>query len=225
MGAPDTVDVETPAGKGRLVVYVAAEPVALLVLGHGAGGGVETFDLGALAAALPGDGVTVALYEQPWRVSGRRVAGPPASLDRAWLPALDAARALADVPLFVGGRSAGARVACRTVPPDARGLVLLSFPLHPPGRPDRSRVDELAATACDALVVQGERDPFGGPAELRAALESVAQQGHREVVGVPGTHSFEPRTRAAREAAPGLRAALCGPVRRFLRERLADAPV
>lgn len=217
-----TLTVSTPTGPGRLRLQgVDADPVALLVLGHGAGGGVDSFDLAALAAALPEHGIAVALYEQPWVVAGRRVAGPPASLDAAWQPALAAARDVVDAALFVGGRSAGARVACRTLPADARGLVLLSFPLHPPGRPGSSRIGELAAAASDAVIVQGERDPFGTPQEVLQACAATAQAGRREVHGVPGTHSFEPRSKAARAAASDLVAALTDPVIRFVAERLA----
>lgn len=218
--------VETPDGPGRLSLHLPdATPDAVVLLGHGAGGGIGSFDLAALAAGLPDAGVAVALHEQPWVVAGRRVAGAPATLDRAWLPALAVVRDLVGAPLFVGGRSAGARVACRTVPRDARGLVLLSFPLHPPGRPERSRIGELAAAASDALVVQGERDPFGTPGELRAACASAPQAGARLVHGVPGTHSFEPRSAAARAAASALAAELVSRVLEFVRERAAGGAV
>lgn len=215
------LDVPTPDGPGRLTLHLPSGEVrAVLVLGHGAGGGIGSFDLVALAGGLPDAGVAVALYEQPWVVSGRRVAGPPATLDRGWLPALDAVRAHVAAPLFVGGRSAGARVACRTLPADAHGIVLVSFPLHPPGRPEKSRIGELGAAASDAVVVQGERDPFGTPDEVRAALASVPQAGGREVHAVPGTHSFEPRTVAARAAASDVAAALCAPVLSFVDARV-----
>jgi predicted alpha/beta-hydrolase family hydrolase len=135
------------------------------VLGHGAGGGIEAADLAALAAQLPPRGVTVVRVEQPWRVAGRKVATPPPTLDLAWtavLAALDV-----EGPLVVGGRSAGARVACRTArATGAAGVVALAFPLHPPGRPDRSRLPELAGTGVPTLVVQGDRDAFGGPEQF-----------------------------------------------------------
>lgn len=192
----DTLTVDTPAGPGRLTLARPDGAVrAVALLGHGAGGGIDAPDLAALAASLPAHGVAVARYEQPWRVAGRRVAGPPPSLDKAWLPALDAVRAaFPGVPLVVGGRSAGARVACRTLPPDAVGVLCLSFPLHPPGRPEKSRIAELAGVAAPALVVQGARDPFGGPDALRAALAGVPQAGEREVVEITGaTHSVPAR--------------------------------
>ncbi|HET9944436.1 MAG TPA: alpha/beta family hydrolase [Actinomycetes bacterium] len=141
-------------------VAAAARPRATLVLGHGAGGGVDTPDLRALARVLPSDGVTVVRVEQPWRVAGRKVAAPPPTLDRAWLAVV----AALDVPgrLLVGGRSAGARVACRTaVAVGADGCLALAFPLHPPGRVDKSRLGELTGAGVPTLVVQGGRDPFG----------------------------------------------------------------
>lgn len=223
------VDVETPDGPGRLTVArPPATPDAVLLLGHGAGGGIGSFDLVALATLLPDAGVAVARYEQPWVVAGRRLAGTPASLDRAWFPALDAVRAMARslapsssaLPLFVGGRSAGARVACRTLPPDAAGLVLLSFPLHPPGRPERSRIAELAGAASDAVMVQGDRDPFGRPDELTEALASVPQAGERSVHAVAGAHGFEPKSAAARAAASDLAASIAAPVIAFIGVRV-----
>jgi uncharacterized protein len=155
----------------------------VLVLGHGAGGGVEAPDLVAVAAALPPRGVSVVLVEQPWRVAGRKVAAPPATLDRAWEAVLADPKVRGAGRLLVGGRSAGARVAVRTaVRLGAQGCVCLAFPLHPPGRPDRSRAGELAAAGLPVLVVQGERDPFGGPGELA---------GPAQVVPVPyADHSF-----------------------------------
>lgn len=172
------------AGGGRLAISRATDARAVLLLGHGAGGGIEAGDLVALARSLPELGITVARFEQPWRVAGRRVAGPPATLDRAWLPALSAVATLG-LPMLVGGRSAGARVACRCFTPPALGVVCLSFPLHPPGRPEKSRSSELAGVGAPTLVVQGERDPFGTPDEVRAAVPGV------RVVGVPGTHTLK----------------------------------
>lgn len=135
------------------------------MLGHGAGGGIDTPDLLSLARALPPRGVTVVRVEQPWRVAGRRVAAPPPVLDAAWLDVL--AALCIEGRLVVGGRSAGARVACRTARAvGAVGVLLLAFPLHPPGRPDRSRLGELTAAGVPALVVQGERDVFGGAARF-----------------------------------------------------------
>lgn len=166
--------VDTAQGPGRLVVNHATDPTAVLVLGHGAGGGIEARDLVALAEQLPQHGVEVVRYEQPWRVAGRKVAVAPPRLDEAWLPAVARVRERTpDLPLFVGGRSAGARVACRTAAQSgACGVVCLSFPLHPPGRPDRSRAPELLGAGVPGVVLQGERDPFGDPSQVQAAIDA-----------------------------------------------------
>ena len=214
----DTVDIDTPRGLGRLHVAEADRPQALLLLGHGAGGGVDAFDLAALAAGLPADGVTVALFEQPWRVAGKRVAPAPKALDEGWRAALDATTARwGNLPLVVGGRSAGARSACRCFAPPAVGALLLSFPLHPPGRPDRSRADELRAVTAPTLLIHGSRDPFGSPEELRT---TVAGRDNFSLVFVDGaTHSFKP-TRKADD--PGARAGqIVDAAREFLRGLLS----
>jgi predicted alpha/beta-hydrolase family hydrolase len=174
---PAFVEVETPLGPGRWYVSPTTssrEPIAQLLLGHGAGGGVDAADLALLAAQLPAWGVEVARFEQPWRVAGRKVAGAPATLDLAWGDACPAVRRI-DIPLVVGGRSAGARVACRTAPAcGAAGVLALAFPLHPPGRPDKARSGELPTLPL--LIVQGGRDPFGTAAELRTSVSSRDQQ-------------------------------------------------
>jgi predicted alpha/beta-hydrolase family hydrolase len=152
---PARVDLDVPPGA----------PVSLLVLGHGAGGGVDAPDLVALRDAAVRAAVAVARVTQPYRVAGRRAPAPAAQLDAAFAAAVAAARAaFAGLPLVVGGRSSGARVACRTAGAvGAVGVVALAFPLHPPGRPDRSRAAELP-TDLPTLVVNGDRDPFGVPA-------------------------------------------------------------
>lgn len=141
--------------------------VGLVALTHGAGGGVATKDVLAVRAALLDAGLAVALITQPFRVAGRRTPPAPGPQDAAWealLRALRKRRGLAGLPLFVGGRSNGARVACRTADTlGAVGVVALAFPLHPPGRPERSRLDELELPSCPVFVVQGDRDPFGMP--------------------------------------------------------------
>ncbi|MEV4739662.1 alpha/beta family hydrolase [Streptomyces sp. NPDC049555] len=166
-------DVETPVGEARIHWHPAPAARLVLALGHGAGGGVEARDLQALASALPGEGVTVALVEQPWRVAGKRVAPAPRTLDAAWRavwPALTAP----GLPVVAGGRSAGARVACRTAGElGAAAVLALSFPLHPPGRPESSRAEELTGAGVPVLVVQGARDPFGRPEEFPAGTEPV----------------------------------------------------
>jgi uncharacterized protein len=155
-------------------------PVAALVLGHGAGGGVESPDLqGATRAALEA-GLTVALVEQPYRVAGRRSPAPANQLDAAWISVIE--QLALEVPLIVGGRSSGARVACRTAAETGAAAVLcLAFPVHPPGRPEKSRLAELDAVTVPTLVIQGERDPFGMPPPGPS----------RRVVTIPGTHSLK----------------------------------
>lgn len=158
-------NVSTPEGPARLWRDEAERPRLRLVLGHGAGGGVQAPDLALLAKLLPADGMSVIRVEQPWRVAGKRIAQRPPVLDEAWTAALEAIPR--DVPLVVGGRSAGARVACRTaVAVGAAAVVALSFPLHLPGRPEKSRLPELLGAGVPTLVMQGERDTFGRPEEF-----------------------------------------------------------
>ncbi len=160
------VEIETPHGLARAHVHAADDARAALVLGHGAGGGVTARDLVATQDVALSSHVAVALVEQPYRVAGRRSPAPAHQLDTAWIAVVEHLRAaeLRDLPLFVGGRSSGARVACRTVTAtDAVGVICLAFPLHPPGKPESSRLPELDAVTVPVLVVQGVRDPFGMP--------------------------------------------------------------
>ena len=162
--------VGTPHGEARIVAHRARRPTATLALGHGAGGGIEAADLVALAARLPRQGINVFLIEQPWRRAGKRVAPAPKVLDEAWIATIGQLRIR--TPLVVGGRSAGARVACRTAAGlGASGVLALAFPLHPPGKPEKSRVAELQGTRLPTLVVQGEKDPFGTPEEFPPLTE------------------------------------------------------
>jgi predicted alpha/beta-hydrolase family hydrolase len=162
-------------------------PRAGLVLGHGAAGGVETPDLAAAAEAANEAEVSVALVEQPYVVAGRRSPAPAKQLDAAWRAVVDQLRgdAFDGLPLVVGGRSAGARVACRTAADsDAVAVLCLAFPVHPPGKgddPTKSRLGELDAVRVPTLVVQGESDPFGMPTEGP----------DRTVVKVAGNHSLK----------------------------------
>ncbi|MGW6978630.1 alpha/beta hydrolase family protein [Streptomyces sp. NPDC054932] len=161
-----TESVDTPAGEARITWHEAPEPKLVLAVSHGAGGGIEARDLRALAAALPARGITVALVEQPWRVAGKKVAAAPKVLDEGWR-GLWPALAGPGLPVVAGGRSAGARVACRTAAElGAAGVLALAFPLHPPGRPEKSRAGELTGAGRPTLVVQGGRDPFGRPEEF-----------------------------------------------------------
>lgn len=179
------IDVPTSLGPGRLTVSEATASKAVLWLGHGAGGGIGAADLTALAGALPARGITVVRYEQPWRVAGKKVASRPATLDVAWLESAPlVAELAAGAPLILGGRSAGARVACRTaVELGAAGVVCLAFPLHPPGRPDVSRLEELLQPTVPVLVLQGDRDTFGTAADVTS---DVAGHDNIRVVEVTG---------------------------------------
>lgn len=157
--------VPTPRGDARLVVRRAKRPIATLVLTHGAGGGVDAPDLVRLARTLPQHDVSVTLVEMPWRVAGKGPAPAPHLIDECFVAVMDSMRTRS--PLVLGGRSAGARSACRIARDvGARGVLALAFPLHPPGRPERSRLEELRHTRVRTLVVQGERDAFGTPAEF-----------------------------------------------------------
>lgn len=157
--------IDTPYGEGLLVTRRARRPVATVLLSHGAGNGIDTPDLVALDQALPPQGISVVRFEQPWRVAGRRIATRPDTLDAALTVAANWMRVR--TPLVVGGRSAGARSAARTARSlGAAGCLAIAFPLHPPGRPETSRVDELRGARVPTLVVQGERDPFGRPDEF-----------------------------------------------------------
>lgn len=171
--------IPTPHGEGRLHTRRSTSPIATLLLSHGAGGGVEARDLWALAAALPAQGITVAVFEQPWRVAGRKIATAPATLDVALTCAADVMRVR--TPLVVGGRSAGARSAARTAKAlGASGCLALSFPLHAPGRTEPTRLGELRGVGLPVLVVQGERDAMGRPDEFPGDLRNL------DMVVVPG---------------------------------------
>ncbi len=184
--------VPTPQGDAGLIAYRAHRPIATLVLGHGAGGGTGAPDLRALAASLPRQDISVLLVEQPWVVAGKKVASSPAQLDEAFVHVVGQVRHRS--PWVVGGRSAGARVAARTAHRlGAVGCLALAFPLHPPGRPDRSRLDELMGSAVPTLVVQGERDTFGRPDEFPDSVDMAvipgADHGFQVSSGGPLTRS------------------------------------
>ncbi len=205
------MNITTPHGRARLTLHAVPSPRALLLLGHGAGGGIAAADLLAVTAVANALGVSVGLVEQPYRVAGRRSPAPARQLDTAWLAVVETVRAEtatglgesagtggsatsggsaasaassgSALPLIVGGRSSGARVACRTAAAaGAAAVICLAFPLHPPGQPDKSRQAELdgVPASVPVLVVQGEKDPFGMPPSAPG----------REVVTVPGNHSL-----------------------------------
>lgn len=157
--------------------------MAAVVLGHGAGGGIEAPDLVGATEAARSAGLSVALMEQPYRVAGRRSPAPASQLDEAWTAVVSQLRdgPLSGLPILSGGRSLGARVACRTAAETGSVAILcLAFPLHPPGRPERTRLPELDALRVPTLVVQGKSDPFGTPPDGP----------NRTVVRIPGTHSL-----------------------------------
>jgi hypothetical protein len=181
------LEIETPRGTARAHLHPADEARAALVLGHGAGGGVQAPDLVAAMEAAGSEGISVALVEQPSRVAGRRSPPGAAQLDEAWTAVVDVLRsgALEDLPLIVGGRSLGGRVACRTAESvGAVAVLCLAFPLVPPRRgdkPPQSRLPELDAVTVPVLVVQGDHDPFGMPPSGPS----------RRVVKVPGDHGLK----------------------------------
>jgi predicted alpha/beta-hydrolase family hydrolase len=196
----EKLEIETPFGTANAHVNGADEPRAALVLGHGAGGGVQANDLVTVARVAHSEGLSVVLVEQPYRVAGRRSPAPAHQLDTAWTAVIDhlLARELSGLPLVVGGRSSGARVACRTADATgAVGVLCLAFPLQPPRRsgatPAQSRLPELDAVTVPTLVVQGTRDPFGIP----PAGE------RRVVVQVSGDHSLRTDLAAVGEAVRG----------------------
>lgn len=187
-----TVEIGTPTGPARAHIARPPQAKGALVLGHGAGGGIGASDLAAIGDAVPLAGWAVVLVEMPWRVVGKKVATRPKTLDAGWLPivaSLMSGRGKLPRPLVVGGRSAGARVACRTAElVGADGVLCLSFPLHPPGKPEKSRAFELRLPVEAGLpvhVVQGARDPFGTPEDVRAELSDPSF-----VTAAAGTHSF-----------------------------------
>jgi predicted alpha/beta-hydrolase family hydrolase len=200
-----TLEIDTPFGTANAYLSSAHDPRAALVLGHGAGGGVQAKDLVAAARVAQSVGLSVALVEQPYRVAGRRSPAPAHQLDAAWTAVIDHlfAGELGGLELVAGGRSSGARVACRTAETTgAVGVLCLAFPLQPPRRsgatPAQSRLPELDAVAVPVLVVQGTRDPFGMPTaserrtvvqvagdhSLRADLDAVSQAVREWLLGI-----------------------------------------
>ena len=189
------LELETPHGPARVQLQPAEDALGALVLGHGAGGGVGARDLVAVSEVARSERFSVALVEQPYRVAGRRSPAPANRLDEAWVAVVEQLRdgELSGLPLVVGGRSAGARVACRTAAETgAMAVLCLAFPLHAPGRADagKTRQHELDAVDVPVLVVQGASDPFGMPAKGRG----------RRVVVVPGNHSLTADLDAVRTA-------------------------
>lgn len=211
MAPVTTLEIDTPHGPAAAHVQPADDPIGALVLGHGAGGGVNAPDLVAAAGVALALGISVALVEQPYRVAGRRSPAPAHHLDAAWIAVVEHLRAdaLHDLPIVTGGRSSGARVACRTASQTgAAGVLCLAFPLQPPKRKSgtqaASRAPELDAVTVPVLVVQGEGDPFGMPKPGPPAPL-------REIVRLRGNHSL-------RSDMPGLKAAVEAWLRRVVGE-------
>ena len=204
------MEISTSQGPASVVLEKVRKPTFLLVMTHGAGGGTETPDVLAASAAAASLGASVARVLQPYRVRGASAPGNAVRQDAAWLEIITALRSASQgIPLVQGGRSNGARVACRTASESmAAAVIALAFPLHPPGRPENSRADELRAANTDVLVINGARDPFGIPDEADAS----------RVVVLPGeTHTLSRHPQAVRAAVaewlgelPVLRAALKG---------------
>ncbi len=187
------LELDTPHGPARAHLHPAKGARGALLLGHGAGGSVGAPDLVAATEAAVAEGFTVALVEQPYRVAGKKSSPVPGKLDEAWIAVAEQLRSdeLKGLPVVSGGRSAGARVACRTAAQiDAVAVICLAFPVHPPGKPEKSRMDELDGVSVPALVVQGESDPFGMPEKAP----------NRDVVTVAGNHGLKKDLPAVAEA-------------------------
>jgi predicted alpha/beta-hydrolase family hydrolase len=198
--------INTPVGEAAVELELAGDASTLLVIGHGAGGSIDAPDLLAVRTACLAAGISVARVTQPYRVAGKKATPPTATLDQAWravIASLGRRKATAGLNFVYGGRSSGARVACRTasdpaITPRAVAVVALAFPLHPPGRPEKSRLPELAGVQVPVLVVQGVNDAFGMPEPAPG----------RRVEQVPGDHSLKRGTAAIGELVAGWIAAL-----------------
>lgn len=182
------MDVATPEGNAQVSLDETAEPTFLLVLTHGSNGGVDAPDLLAVRERALGLGGAVARVMQPFRLAGRRSPGSAERQDEAWLAVVGELRErYGEIPLVQGGRSNGARVACRTaVKAGARGVLALAFPLHPPWKPERSRADELRGAGTEVVVVNGDRDPFGVPDPADAAEVYVLPGEGHDLAKNPG---------------------------------------
>jgi uncharacterized protein len=194
-------EIETPHGPAEVHIEARDGAAATLVLGHGAGGGIDAVDLVTAAGVAAEAGLSVVRVLQPYKVAGRKSAAPAKQLDAAWLAVIAELRdagPLGDGRLIAGGRSSGARVACRTTAEaDAAAVLCLAFPVHPPGKaddPSKSRQGELDAVKVPTLVIQGKSDPFGMP---------VASRPEHEVVVVAGNHGLKADREAIAEAIRG----------------------
>jgi predicted alpha/beta-hydrolase family hydrolase len=185
-----STEIDTPLGPARAHLTDGGTR-GTLVLGHGAGGGIESADLVEVTTEAATAGWRVVVVEQPWRVAGKKIAPAPPRLDEGWRAVLAALRAggVLTGPLVLGGRSAGARVACRSAAEQAAaGVLALAFPLHPPGKPEKTRAPELTAVTVPIVVIQGETDAFGSPAAVATVLSG---RGNASVYAVAGDHSLK----------------------------------
>jgi len=176
-----------------LTLYRASQPTAALVLAHGAGAGQKSPFMVRVASGLASRGISTATFDFPYMTAGRRMPDKPPVLESSWRDAIaDAEQTFGTLPLFIGGKSMGGRIATHVAAQDAghlRGVVLLGYPLHPPGKPQQRRDAHLPSVSTPMLFVQGTRDAFGTTAEIAALLPSLRQATLHEVAG--GDHSFK----------------------------------
>ncbi len=201
----DAFTIAAPAGGIRATLYESAQPRRTLVLAHGAGAGQGHPWMRARAGDLADRGVRVVTFDFPYITAGRRMPDRTAILLDTWRHVVEhVGHRWPEAPLAIGGKSMGGRMATMLLAePDApaaiKACVALGYPLHPPGKPEQLRVAHLGAIRVPLLVVQGERDPFGGPDDIRQAFAAAGAR--VEVVDVPhGGHGFEVRAKDTRQA-------------------------
>lgn len=201
----DPFIIDASSGEIRATLFETAQPRWTLILAHGAGAGQGHPWMRARARDLADRGVRTVTFDFPYITAGRKVPDRAPVLTEAWRTVVaEVASRFPVEPLAIGGKSMGGRMATMLLaeadaPAAVRGCVALGYPLHPPGKPDQLRVAHLGAIRVPLLVIQGERDPFGGGDEIRQAF--VAAGARPDVVDVPaGGHGFEVRGRDARPA-------------------------
>ena len=203
-------------------VYASDRAVAGLVLAHGAGAGQRSRFMVEAAGALAGRGITTATFDFPYIAAGRKVPDKAPMLEAAWREAIEAARAeqaFHGLPLFIGGKSMGGRIASQVAAQGTdgvAGLVYLGYPLHPPGRPDQRRDKHLPSIASPMLFVQGTRDLFGTAAEIRELLPVLHPRAALFEVA-DGDHSFKVRAKIAGQKQETVLAGIFDEVARFIR--------
>jgi len=174
-------------------LYKAAKPAAALVLAHGAGAGQKSAWMIKAASAIAAQGIHCATFDFPYIAAGRKAPDRAPVLEDAWRAALAEARAVfAKLPLFIGGKSMGGRIASHIAAQGVdgvRGLVFFGYPLHPPGRPEQRRDSHLPKIAEPMLFIQGSHDTFGNEAEMSALIPALQRAELHVVPG--GDHSFK----------------------------------